>query len=212
MTPGPDLALITRLVLTRSPKAAVFAAFGMITAGAAQAALGALGLAVFFAGRPHLFQMFQWTGAGVLLVWAALAVHAALHTEPQPAPRDDPSPDADAGERASARARIEAPSEHDRPMREAYAQGVLCTGSNPKVGTFLMAFLPQFAPRGLEPAFGVTILAACYLALGLVWLLTWARLVRVLARHLYSVKVIRLMHWLTAVVFSGFAVRFALWG
>lgn len=204
MTPGPDLALITRLVLTRSSRAAVVAACGMITAGAAQAALGALGLALLFSDRPRLFEFFQWAGAGVLLVWAALAVRAALHPEPQHAPRDDPSPDA--GEWT----RTEGPSGRERPMRGAYAQGLLCTGSNPKVGTFLMAFLPQFAPRGLNPALGVTILAACYLALGLAWLLTWTRLVRVLARHLYSAKVIRLMHWLTAVVFSGFAVRFAL--
>lgn len=210
MTPGPDLALITRLVLTRSSRAAVAAAFGMITAGAAQAALGALGLAVLFSRRPLLFATFQWAGAGVLLVWAALAVRAALRPGSPPAPRDDPPPGA--GERAPAQAWADDPGGPEHSTPKAYAQGLLCTGSNPKVGTFLMAFLPQFAPPGMDPALGVAMLAAAYLALGLAWLLTWTRLVRVLARHLYSAKTLRLMHWLTAVVFSGFAVRFALWG
>lgn len=195
MTPGPDLALITRLVLTRSSRAGVAGAFGMITAGAAQAALGALGLTVLFSRRPYLFTTFQWLGAGVLLVWAAFALRAALRPEPPSAPPDDPPPD-----------------DRKRPARRAYAQGLLCTGSNPKVGMFLIAFLPQFAPRGLDPALGVTILAGCYLGLGLAWLLTWTRLVHLLARHLYSTRVIRLMHWLTAAVFSGFAMRLALWG
>lgn len=207
MTPGPDLALITRLVLTRSSQAGVAGAFGMITAGAAQAALGALGLTVLFSQRPYLFTAFQWFGAGLLLVWAAFALRAALHPEPPSAPPGDPSPSDRHDDHD-----YERDHDHEHPTRRAYAQGLLCTGSNPKVGMFLVAFLPQFAPKGLDPTLGVVILATCYLSLGLAWLLAWTRLVHLLARHLYSARVIRLMHWLTAAVFSGFALRLALWG
>ncbi|MFE3325116.1 LysE family translocator [Streptomyces sp. NPDC059176] len=189
MAPGPDLALITRLVLTGSPRTAAPAAFGMITAGAAQAALGALGLAALLAARPDLFTAFRWAGAAVLLVWACQAARTALRpTAPGPVAPAEATP-------------------HGR--RRAFALGLLCTGSNPKVGIFLMAFLPQFVPPGVPPVPGVAVLACCYLALGLAWLLVWMRLVHRLARHLRSVSTLRLSNGLTAAVFAVFAVRLA---
>ncbi|MGW7412385.1 LysE family transporter [Streptomyces sp. NPDC054863] len=78
VAPGPDLALMTRLVLDGSPRTAAPAAFGMITAGAVQVTLGALGLAALLATRPDLFAAFRLAGAAVLLVWAGLALRAAL--------------------------------------------------------------------------------------------------------------------------------------
>ncbi|MFD7929708.1 hypothetical protein, partial [Streptomyces sp. NPDC059742] len=44
MTPGPDLVMITNLVLNGSLRVATAAALGMITAGAVQAGLGAAGV------------------------------------------------------------------------------------------------------------------------------------------------------------------------
>ncbi|MEU3525157.1 LysE family translocator [Streptomyces sp. NPDC038707] len=195
MAPGPDLALITRLVLTGSPRTAVPAAFGMITAGALQAALGALGLSALLAARPDLFAAFRWAGAAVLLVWGCRALRAALR-----------APDTtESGARAE-------PDDTPRGRRRAFALGLLCTGSNPKVGIFLMAFLPQFVPAGLHPATGVAVLACCYLALVLAWLLAWTKLVHRLSRHLHSARAQRLTNGLTAVVFGVFALRLALGG
>lgn len=198
MTPGPDLALITRLVLNSSLRAATAAAVGMIAAGAAQAALGAAGLAALLAARPGLFTAFRAVGAAVLLVWAFLALRMALG----PAPRDNGPESADAAETDTGLSSV----------RPAFVQGLLCTGSNPKVGMFLMAFLPQFVPSGVDPATGVAVLAACYLAMGLIWLLTWMRLVHRLAKYLHSVKMVRITHGLTAAVFGVFAVRLAIGG
>jgi threonine/homoserine/homoserine lactone efflux protein len=196
MTPGPDLALMTRLVLNRPTLAApTAAAVGMISAGAGQAALGALGLAALLHARHGLFTGFRLAGAGVLLGWAVLALRSALRPG--------------SGEPSGAVAAGEPRLDRDR---SALAQGLLCTGSNPKVGLFLMAFLPQFVPAGMNPAAGVAVLAACYLAMGLAWLLTWMRLVRRLARHMHSARVARAAHGLTAAVFSVFALRLVLGG
>jgi threonine/homoserine/homoserine lactone efflux protein len=169
MTPGPDLALITRLVLNRATlRPAAAAAIGMITAGAVQAMLGAAGLAVLFSTRPGVFTAFRWAGATVLLGWAILALRSALRSS-----NGDLST-------VSTHERVAEPHEHagrsPAGLRPAFAQGLLCTGANPKVGFFLMAFLPQFVPRGMDPAAGMAILAACYLALGLIWLMVWIRL------------------------------------
>ncbi|MEG3626568.1 LysE family translocator [Streptomyces poriticola] len=197
MAPGPDLALITRLVLTGSPRTAAPAAVGMITAGGVQATLGALGLAALLAARPDLFTAFRWAGAAVLLVWAYQALRSVLRPAAlAPAP-------ASSGPEAGADA-----AAHGR--RRAFALGLLCTGSNPKVGIFLMAFLPQFVPAGVPPVPGIAVLACCYLALGLAWLLVWMRLVHRLARHLHSASAQRLANGLTAAVFAVFAVRLAL--
>ncbi|MEV4739413.1 LysE family transporter [Streptomyces sp. NPDC049555] len=194
MTPGPDLALITRLVLGGTRRAAAAAAIGMIAAGAAQAALGAAGLAALLNTRPQLFTAFRWAGALVLVAWAVLALRSALRP---------PAPEAAAPGPAA---------ERGPGVRLAFVQGLLCTGSNPKVGLFLMAFLPQFVPAGADPAAGVAVLAACYLAMGLGWLLVWMRLVHRLARFLHSPRATRFTHGLTAAVFGTFAVRLALGG
>ncbi|MEU3096250.1 LysE family translocator [Streptomyces sp. NPDC006967] len=196
MAPGPDLALMTRLVLAGSPRTAAPAAFGMIAAGAVQAALGALGLAALLAARPDLFTAFRWAGAAILLVWAYQELRTALRPSPATAA---PGPGGLA----------------EDPLRgpwRPFGQGLLCTGSNPKVGIFLMAFLPQFVPSGMDPTAGMVVLACCYLSLGLAWLLVWMRLVHRLSRHLNSPSAQRLTSGLTAAVFGVFALRLALSG
>ncbi|TDD95308.1 LysE family translocator [Actinomadura rubrisoli] len=195
VTPGPDLALITRLMLERrTPRPAAAAAAGMITAGAAQAALGAAGLAAFFGAHPDGFTAFRRIGAAVLLGWAFVALRSALH-------RPAGTPDA---------ALAHGPATEPGLLRGGFIQGLLCTGSNPKVGVFLMAFLPQFVPPGVDPVAGVAFLAACYLTLGLLWLATWILLVGRLAPFLRSARAMRLVHGTTALVFGAFALRLVL--
>jgi threonine/homoserine/homoserine lactone efflux protein len=124
MIPGPDLALVTRLMFRyERVRPAMAAAGGMITAGAVHVAVGMLGLAVLLASRPDIFAALRWAGAAVLLTWATLALRSAL----RPAAPGPPQPP-------------------DLADRGAFLQGLLCTGANPKVGIFLIAFLPQFVP------------------------------------------------------------------
>ncbi|MFD5412024.1 LysE family translocator [Streptomyces nojiriensis] len=220
MTPGPDLVMITNLVLNGSLRVATAAALGMITAGAVQAGLGAAGLAALLAASPGLFAAFRWAGAVVLLGWAVLALRRATGRAGAAAPAPAPSPQATVTVPAHPTGEPHAGSpppgrgagDAGPSVRQAFGQGLLCTGSNPKVGIFLMAFLPQFVPAGMAPEIGVPLLAACYLALGLLWLLTWMRLVHRLAPHLRSPRVLRITDGLTAVVFGLFAVRLALGG
>ncbi|MFI0977646.1 LysE family translocator [Streptomyces sp. NPDC021093] len=201
VAPGPDLALMTRLVLEGSPRTAAPAAFGMITAGAVQVTLGALGLAALLAARPDLFAAFRLAGAAVLLVWACLALRAALG--PGDAPVSSPGGAPPVGGRGA----------WGRwGWWRMFGLGLLCTGSNPKVGIFLMAFLPQFVPSGMDPAAGLALLACCYLALGLAWLLVWMKLVHRLSGHLDSPSARRVISGLTAAVFAMFALRLALGG
>ncbi len=188
MTPGPDLVLVTRMVLThRRLRPAAIAAAGMISAGAAQAALGAAGLAWLLSANPALFTAFRVTGAAVLFGWAMVVLRSALRpAAPDASPPEPP------------------------PARRAFLQGFFCTGANPKVGVFLMAFLPQFVPRGADPASGVAQLAAVYLAIGLCWLLAWITLVHRFGGFVRAPLATRAADGLIAAVFSFFAVRLVL--
>lgn len=185
MTPGPDLALITQLVLTRGRlRPAVAAAAGMITAGAAQVTVGALGLAVLLAAEPALFTVLRWVGAAVLLGMVVLALRAILRPADS---SEQPTPKAPAG--------------------RVFLYGLLCTGTNPKVGLFLLAFLPQFVPPGVSHSGGMALLAVVYLSMCLLWLLVWMTLITRLTRYVNTPTVSRITNALTAVVFTFFAVR-----
>jgi threonine/homoserine/homoserine lactone efflux protein len=186
MTPGPDLALITQLVLTYGRlRPAVTAAAGMITAGVGQVRLGMAGLATLLAVSPALFTALRWAGAGVLLFWAVRSLSAALRPPaagPPPAVTDS----------------------------RVFLRGLLCTGSNPKVGIFLMAFLPQFVPADADPVAGVATLAVVYLSMGLLWLLAWMNLVRRLSHLLHAPMTARVADAVIAGVFGFFALRLIL--
>ncbi len=190
MTPGPDLALITRLVFREGRlRPAAAAAAGMITAGAVQLAVGVLGMAALLAAEPALFTALRWAGAVVLVGMAVLALRSALSP---PAPAE--------------------PSGQDARSGRAFFQGMLCTGTNPKVGVFLMAFLPQFVPYGMDPVRGLVLLAVVYLGMGLLWLLIWMTMVGRLARFVHAPAASRITDGLIAVVFTFFAVRLSVGG
>lgn len=186
MAPGPDMALITQLVLTYGRlRPAVAAAAGMITAGVGQVMVGMAGLAALLAVNPTLFTAFRLAGSGVLLFWAVRALAAAA----RPAAAGPPSEVTD---------------------RRAYLRGMLCTGSNPKVCLFLMAFLPQFVPTDANPVVGVATLATVYLVMGLLWLLAWMNLVRRLGHLLHAPMTARIANGVIAAVFGFFALRLIL--
>src|SRR5262245_43250884 len=118
MTPGPDIALASQLVLRfgrRGPGLAASA--GMISAGCGHALLSITGVSLLDA-KPMLFTTLRFIGAALLVGWALWSLRESFR--PPPPPTDAP------------------------PWRgRAYLVGFLSTATNPKVGLFLLAFLPQ---------------------------------------------------------------------
>lgn len=188
MAPGPDLVLITRVVLhSRGRRPAVAAAAGMVTAGALHVLVGVVGLAALLVANPTVFAAVRRGGAVVLLVWAGLHLRSALRTAGGGA---EPLP--------------------DQRLERAFLQGLVCTGTNPKVGIFLMAFLPQFVPAGMPAALGVGALGAFYLVLGFLWLLAWIALVHRLGRSGPARGTRRAIDVVAAGVFATFAMHLLL--
>lgn len=186
MTPGPDLAFITHKVVRHGRRPAFAAAAGMISAGALQAAAGLAGVTLLLRGAPGLLTVLRWTGAAALFVFGAFAVRASMRP-------------AAAGAAAPAR----------ESSHRAYLQGMACTGLNPKVGMFLMAYLPQFVPAGAAVGTAMAGLVAVYLGMGLAWLVIWTSLVHRLSRVLLVPRVLRISDALVGVVLMTFGLRLA---
>ena len=81
---------------------------------------------------------------------------------------------------------------------------------NPKVGIFLVSFLPVFIPRGVSVASAAMILGSVYVTEGIVWLGAIALLGDRLNVLLSRASVRRRMEQLTGLVMIGFGVRLAL--
>ncbi|AUG77900.1 Putative membrane protein [Kitasatospora sp. MMS16-BH015] len=198
IAPGPDAALILRLAFgSRGRAAPLAAAAGMITAGALQATVSVLGVSLLLTADSGLFRALQWVGAALLCYWGVRAAVGALRHPP-----------------AGPAARAAAPEPADR--RRAYLKGLACTGTNPKVGLFLLAFLPQFIPPGQPPVRSLAVLCAVYLTLGTLWLvaLTEAttRLATLLERRAPATRR-PLLRWLDlglGLAFIAFGIRLAL--
>ncbi|MEU5219196.1 LysE family translocator [Streptomyces sp. NPDC020807] len=202
VVPGPDAALITRLALGGGGRARpLSAAAGMITAGALQAAASILGVSLLLTTDSTLFRVVQWTGAALLFYWGARSVIGAVRS---PAHATSPA------------APVAVAPSPPRSLVRTYLHGLACTGTNPKVGLFLLAFLPQFVPAGEPPGRSMAILAAVYLAIGALWLIVLTEgLVRIGAALAHRRPDGRdaLMRWVElglGLVFIGFGVRLAL--
>jgi threonine/homoserine/homoserine lactone efflux protein len=162
MTPGPDLALLTSVLMrSRGRRPAVLAASGMVAAGGCHASLGICGVALILASHPGVFRALRTVGAAVLAGYGLLMLRAAVMSR-------------FGASRAGTPATVTGPPQS---LRHPFLAGFGCTAANPKVGIFLLAFLPQFAPPATSTGVVLLPLAAGYLAMVALWLGLWIQLV-----------------------------------
>jgi len=205
--PGPDTALLISIVLrTRGRLPAFAAATGMITAGAGHALLALSGAALVLRTHPALLTALRWGGALIMLGWGLRALLGALRAHRSRARRGAGAVD---GEPAG----VSAHPAH-LTARRAFAQGAACTGSNPKVALFLLAYLPQFVPPTVSPAAAMVQLSRVYLAIVALWLsalvLSLAALRdRAAARSFRRAVRHEVIDVVLGAVLIGFAVRLA---
>jgi threonine/homoserine/homoserine lactone efflux protein len=206
VAPGPDAALVTYLVLStgrRAPAAA--AAAGMITAGAGYAGLALSGVSFVLRTQPEAFAALRWCGALVMVAWGGRALYRAFR------------------HRGIRGIRLDEPAATSAPgasPRRWYLMGLLCTGSNPKVGLFLLAYLPQFVPPHASVTATMALLAAVYLSLVAVWLSFLIVAVHLLRGRLAArqgrgrsdgvPRALRLWEGVLGLVFISFAIRLGL--
>ncbi len=163
ITPGPDLAFLTSVLMrSQDRRPALLAAGGMVLAGGCHALLGICGMTLLLSGHPGVFRALRTAGAVVLAAYGFLMLRAAVIARFSTSGALTPAGVTDPPR---------------RPLRHPFLSGFGCTAANPKVGVFLLAFLPQFAPQATSTGAVLLPLAAVYLGMVALWLVVWIQLV-----------------------------------
>jgi threonine/homoserine/homoserine lactone efflux protein len=186
VTPGVDMALVTRNGLLSGRRAAVGAAVGITVGNLFWTAAASLGLAAIVAASAAAFTVVKVAGA-LFLVYLGLK---ALRHAGQPLQLS--------GQPAA-----------DRGLSTGLRQGVISNLLNPKIAVFFTSLLPQFV--GADPTAPELLgLGALFSFMGLLWLCVYALVVsrgrNVLARP--GIK--RALDRITGLVLVGLGVRLAL--
>ncbi|MGK2285364.1 LysE family translocator [Pedomonas sp. V897] len=191
VTPGADMTLVGISAARSGVRAGFAAALGVAAGCCVHILFAVAGLSALIAASQTAFTVLKWAGAAYLLYLAwGLIRSAPAKADPSEAPDTAHIPQAPAD------------------ARRAFRQGALVNVTNPKVGLFFLAFLPQF----IDPAHGHQTIQIA--ALGL-WFTTSGTLVNfavalVAARLKGSARLGQAIRWATASIMGGLAVRLAL--
>jgi threonine/homoserine/homoserine lactone efflux protein len=151
VTPGPDMALVTRNTLLGGRPAGVRTVAGVIAGTGFWTVASAAGVAAILAASATAFLALKLAGAAYLIWLGWRTIRGELrqtHVEPQTA------------------------SGHAAPasQRPYLLQGFLSAALNPKLGVLFITLLPQFVRPGDTQLRSIE-LAGMFALIGLVWLL-----------------------------------------
>ncbi len=186
VTPGPDMALVARVVFGRGRAAAWFTSLGVVSGHLLWGLASAIGVAAVLNASATLYTILRLIGAAYL-IWLgvqALFSHSTKHEE------------------------TTAPLETNKVG--AYRQGLINDLLNPKIGAFYTTLLPQFIGPG-QPVFLTSILLAALFALIVtIWLAIYVLILAKAGKIFRRPAVRRTMERITGVVLVGLGIRLAL--
>lgn len=146
VTPGPDMALVTRNAIREGPSGVLLTVAGLSLGLAWWTAATALGVSALVQASRLAFTLLRIAGA-LYLGW--LGLRSLLR-------------------KGGEEGRLEAPRVHG-----SFRQGIVSAGLNPKLGVFFLAILPQFVRPGQPPALRILVLGLVFIAIGVTWLLAY---------------------------------------
>jgi threonine/homoserine/homoserine lactone efflux protein len=151
ITPGVDMALVTKNALLHGRAAAQATALGINVGIFFWTIAAAAGLAAVIAASATAFTAIKLVGACYLVVIGVRALLASRHA---------------AASSSTAR----------RPVSTAAAfrQGLTSNLLNPKIAVFFTSLLPQFVDAGHANVRDLLLLGGLFNVMGVVWLLTYA--------------------------------------
>lgn len=188
VTPGPDMAVVTKNALAHGRRGVVLTTTGIGLALLIWAAATAIGLSALLRASGDLLFVLKLVGAAYL---AYLGVRALLDSRRRPA-------DLLAGAPPPA------------PAHAIFRQGFLSAISNPKLGVFFVTFLPQFVAPGQALLPRLVELGLIFAAIGWTWMNVYGLLISRIRDFITAPRVRQWMQRVTGVVLLGFGARLAL--
>jgi threonine/homoserine/homoserine lactone efflux protein len=188
VTPGPDMAVVTKNALAHGRRGVVLTTTGIGLALLIWVTATAVGLSAVLRASSDLLLVLKLAGAAYL---AYLGLRTLLESRHRPA-------DLLAGVPPAA------------PSRAIFQQGFLSAISNPKLGVFFVTFLPQFVELGQPLLPRLLELGLIFAAIGWTWMNAYGLLVARLREIMTTPRVRQWMQRITGVVLLGFGARLAL--
>jgi threonine/homoserine/homoserine lactone efflux protein len=188
VTPGPDMAVVTKNALAHGRRGVVLTTTGIGLALVLWATATAVGLSAVLRASGDLLLVLKIAGAAYL---AYLGVRTLLDSRRRPA-------DLLAGAPPPA------------PAHAIFRQGFLSAISNPKLGVFFVTFLPQFVGPGQSLLLRLLELGFVFAIIGWTWMNVYGLLITRIRDFITAPRVRQWMQRVTGVVLLGFGARLAL--
>jgi RhtB (resistance to homoserine/threonine) family protein len=190
VTPGVDMALVTKNAILHGRRQAVASALGVNLGIAMWTFASALGLAAVIRASAAAFDVLKFAGAVYLVALGIQSLRAA---------RSDPR-------RPGA---AQAPSKPCVPASLAFRQGLRSNVLNPKIAVLFTSLLPEFIAPGGSILTSTLVLGAVFNLMGIAWLCGYALAASRVRSRLRESAVVRWLEGLTGVVLIALGIRVA---
>lgn len=190
VTPGPDMALVTRNALLAGRRAASFTALGIATGSIFWGLMLVLGIATLLESSVVAFTICKYVGAAYLGYLGLRSLIASFRGEKH------------------AKSVTDAPRVQVLGKRTAFKQGLLGNLLNPKAGAIFATILPQFIRPG-DPPLRLVLMMFAFETFLLVWLNLYGYLVNRAGQSRFGTHTRKVMNRVTGVVLIALGLRLA---
>jgi threonine/homoserine/homoserine lactone efflux protein len=188
VTPGPDMAVVTRNALAHGRRGVLLTTSGIALALVLWVTATAVGLSALLRTSGEVLLVLKIVGACYL---AYLGIRTLIESRRTPAD-------------------LLAEAPVPPPAHAVFRQGFLSAISNPKLGVFFVTFLPQFVLPGQDVFSRLLELGIVFAVIGWIWMNVYGLFVTRLRDLITASRVRQWMERVTGVVLLGFGARLAL--
>ena len=187
ITPGPDMAVVTKNALAHGRRGVVLTTSGIALALVIWVTATAVGLSALLRASEGVLFALKIAGACYL---GYLGIRTLLASRARPADLLAASPPA-------------------APAHAVFRQGFVSAISNPKLGVFFVTFLPQFVLPGQAVLARLLELGIVFAVIGWAWMNLYGLFVTRLRDVVTAPRARQWMERVTGVVLLGFGARLA---